>query len=111
MSSATAIPDWNTSGIIPPIRPGEPGHSAERSPYKTTLIEIIDRFGTSSARLAILEGYFKVSAEIETPEQLNEKLNKAFKVKFDVVQVGQGRPKYTLPTLGHLTEIILTVAH
>lgn len=53
----------------------------------------------------------KVSSEIETPEQLNEKLNKAFKVKFDVVQVGQGRPKYTLLTLDHLTEIILTMDH
>jgi hypothetical protein len=57
MSSATAIPDWNTSGIIPPIRPGEPGHSPQRSPYKATLLEVIDRFGTSSARLSILEGY------------------------------------------------------
>lgn len=46
----------------------------------------------------------KVSAEIEAPEQLNEKLNKSFIVKFDVVQVGQGRPKYTLPSLEHLTE-------
>lgn len=49
----------------------------------------------------------KVSPEIESPEQLNEKLNKAFKVKFDVVQVGQGRPKYTLPSLDHLTEMSL----
>ena len=57
MSSATAIPDWNTSGIIPPIRPGQPGHSAERSPYKTTLLEMIYRFCTSSARLEILDGY------------------------------------------------------
>jgi hypothetical protein len=46
----------------------------------------------------------KVSPEIEAPEQLNEKLNKAFRVKFDVVLVGQGRPKYTLPSLDHLTE-------
>jgi len=57
MSSATAIPNWNTSGIIPPIRPGEPGHSPQRSPYKATLLQVIDRFGTSSVRLSILEGY------------------------------------------------------
>ncbi len=57
MSSAAAIPDWNTSGIIPPIRPGEPGHSPQRSPYRATLLEVIDRFGASSARLSILEGY------------------------------------------------------
>jgi len=57
MSSAATIPDWNTSGIIPPIRPGEPGHSPERSPYRTSLVEIIDRFDSSPARLDILEGY------------------------------------------------------
>lgn len=39
----------------------------------------------------------RISAEIESPEQLNEQLNKEVKVTFDVVQVGQGRPKYTLP--------------
>ena len=64
MSLATTIPDWNTSGIIPPIRPGEAGHSPERSPYKTTLLEMIDRFGTSSARLAILEGYLDFRAAL-----------------------------------------------
>jgi hypothetical protein len=47
----------------------------------------------------------KISPYIEAPEQLNEKLYKAFRVRFNVVQVGQGRPKYTLPSLGHLTEI------
>lgn len=57
MISAAAIPNWNTFGIIPPIRPGEPGHSSQRSPYKATLLEVIDRFCTSSARLSILEGY------------------------------------------------------
>jgi hypothetical protein len=55
--SASAIPDWNTSGFIPPIRPGEPGHSPQRSPYKATLLEVIDRFGTSPDRLLILKGF------------------------------------------------------
>jgi hypothetical protein len=41
----------------------------------------------------------RVSAEIEAPEQLNELLNKAVRVTFSVVQVGQGRPKYTLANL------------
>lgn len=64
MSPAPTIPDWTTSGIIPPIRPGEKGHSPLRSPYKTTLLEVIDRFGTSSARLAILEGYLNFRAAL-----------------------------------------------
>jgi hypothetical protein len=38
----------------------------------------------------------RISAEIDTPEKLNDRLNTAVKVKFNVVQVGQGRPKYTL---------------
>jgi hypothetical protein len=46
----------------------------------------------------------RVSAEIEAPEKLNGLLNKALKVTFDVVQVGQGRPKYTLPSLESFTE-------
>ncbi len=45
----------------------------------------------------------RVSADIEAPEKLNERLGKAFRVTFDVVQVGQGRPKYTLPDLDRLT--------
>jgi hypothetical protein len=49
----------------------------------------------------------KVSADIETPEHLNEKLNKACIVTFDVVQVGQGRPKYTLSSLDQLKEASL----
>lgn len=66
MSSAATIPDWNTSGIIPPIRPGEPGHSPERSPYRTSLLEVIDRFGTSPARLDILEGYLSFREELHS---------------------------------------------
>lgn len=46
----------------------------------------------------------RISAEVEAPEQLNENLNKAVKVLFSVVQVGQGRPKYTLPNLDVIIE-------
>lgn len=41
----------------------------------------------------------RISAEIEAPEQLNDRLNTPMKVTFNVVQVGQGRPKYTLANL------------
>jgi hypothetical protein len=63
MSPATTIPDWTTSGIIPPIRHWEQGHN----------------------------------------EQLNDRLNTPVKVTFNVVQVGQGRPKYTLANLDAIT--------
>ena len=32
------IPDWNTFGLIPPIRPGEQGHGQDRSPYQVSHI-------------------------------------------------------------------------
>jgi hypothetical protein len=64
MSAAATIPDWNPSGIIPPIRPGEAGHSPERSPYRTTLLEVINRFGSSPARLDILEGFLTFRGEL-----------------------------------------------
>ena len=59
MRPSSTIPAWNNSGIIPPIRPGEPGHSSKRSPYRASLIEVIDRFCTSQARASILEGYLQ----------------------------------------------------
>jgi hypothetical protein len=53
--SDIAIPDWNSQGVLPPIDPVNP-RSAERSPYAVSLIDFVLRFGTSSARLNILDG-------------------------------------------------------
>lgn len=50
-----AIPDWNSKGVLPPIDPIDP-RSAERSPYAVSLIDFVLRFGTSLARLSILDG-------------------------------------------------------
>lgn len=52
------IPAWTMAGILPPIRPGQPGHSADRSPYGASLSEVVERFSTSSQRIAILKGLF-----------------------------------------------------
>jgi hypothetical protein len=46
----------------------------------------------------------RVSAEIQAPERLNDQLNKAVKVIFNVMQVGMGRPKYTLPSLESVSD-------
>jgi len=51
------IPDWNGQGLIPPIRPGAPGHSLDRSPYVSTSLDVITRFGTSRERCRILAGW------------------------------------------------------
>ena len=50
------IPSWNLAGFIPPIRPGEEGHSTDRSPYYATVSEVVQHFGVTPDRLAILKG-------------------------------------------------------
>ena len=50
------IPAWNMEGVLPPIWPGEDGTSPKRSPYPSTLTEVIDTFGSSSARNTVLQG-------------------------------------------------------
>jgi hypothetical protein len=50
------IPLWNLAGLIPPIRPGEEGHGTDRSPYNATFSEVIEHFGVTPDRLAILTG-------------------------------------------------------
>ncbi|MHC8491395.1 DUF6932 family protein [Thalassospira sp. SM2505] len=50
------IPDWNLSGLIPPIRPGEDATGTDRSPYNVGVDQLIDRFCTSQERKRILEG-------------------------------------------------------
>jgi hypothetical protein len=50
------IPAWNLAGLLPPIRPGEEGHGNDRSPYSATMSDVVDRFGTTDDRRAILSG-------------------------------------------------------
>ena len=51
------IPHWHPStGTLPTIRPGEPGHSEDRSPYRCTFTQLVERFATSQPRIAILQG-------------------------------------------------------
>lgn len=56
------IPDWNLSGIIPPIRPGVMGHDPDRSPYKVELIEVVQKFTLSQERANILTGLMSYRA-------------------------------------------------
>lgn len=46
----------------------------------------------------------KIGPDIEDADVLNrEFLHKLVSVKFHVIQVGQGRPRYTLPSLNHIS--------
>ena len=51
------IPQWNNLGVLPPIRPGQPGASLDRSPYRVSLSAVVERFATSVERIAILRGF------------------------------------------------------
>lgn len=53
------IPAWNSLGILPPIAPGAPGHSGERSPYTVSMHQVIDTFSFTERRKAILRGLLR----------------------------------------------------
>lgn len=53
------IPEFNMAGLIPPIRPGVPGHSADRSPYVVDISSVILRFATTPKRIQILKGFLE----------------------------------------------------
>ena len=52
------IPDWNAHGAIPPFDVRDPA-SANRSPYLTTLSDLVLRFGDNEKRRAILAGFIR----------------------------------------------------
>jgi len=45
------------AGVIPPIRPEQPGYSPDRSPYIADIESVVTRFGTTKARIDILKGF------------------------------------------------------
>lgn len=54
------IPDFDSHGVLPPIRPGETGASMERAPCSTSLLETCQRFGDTPARREILRGLLEL---------------------------------------------------
>ena len=53
-----SIPAWDTRGAIPPINHLAPV-DVVRSPYRVTLTEFIQHFGTSTDRRSILDGLLR----------------------------------------------------
>jgi len=64
MTFETTIPDWSNTGVIPAIRPGKPGFTADRSPYIVDLSTVIERFSTSQERIAILDGFLRYRKDL-----------------------------------------------
>jgi hypothetical protein len=48
------IPDWSSSGVLPPIMKGAQANIVDQSPYRSDLLELSVRFKTSSERAALL---------------------------------------------------------
>ena len=51
-----AIPGWSSLGVLPAVRPGASGHSWDRSPYRVSLVEVVERFGATLERRGLLRG-------------------------------------------------------
>jgi|26BtaG_2_1085354.scaffolds.fasta_scaffold01442_5 hypothetical protein len=47
---------WNIHGVISPVSDGEEGHSPDRSPYHTNILEFAKKFAFSVERVEILLG-------------------------------------------------------
>lgn len=50
------IPNMNASSVLPPFIGDEPGARALMSPYPVSMLDVVQRFGTSLERAAILRG-------------------------------------------------------
>jgi hypothetical protein len=57
---------WNIAGVLPPVRPGVPGHSSDRSPYSESLVDLVNHFSTSPQRIAILNGFLQLRAVLHS---------------------------------------------
>jgi hypothetical protein len=53
-----AIPNWNADGLLPPIQASQPV-GASRSPYPVSLLEVVQRYGSTTARRQILQGLLR----------------------------------------------------
>jgi hypothetical protein len=59
----TTIPQFSSSGVIPPFV-GAAAGNAERSPYRTEMSEVATRFGFTAARRCIIRGFIDLRAEL-----------------------------------------------
>lgn len=58
------IPDFNHSHVLPPFLGGDPTIAAERSPYLTTMLELVERFVHLPGRGPLLKGLINYRADL-----------------------------------------------
>jgi hypothetical protein len=57
------IPGWNADGLLPPKNENDPV-SRFRSPYKTTMLEMMNELVASKDRMEIMRGFLKYRKEL-----------------------------------------------
>lgn len=62
--AATDLPSWDERGLLPPVRPGADGTSPDRSPYRTTILEVTRCFSMSAERRKILRGFLALRSKL-----------------------------------------------
>jgi hypothetical protein len=61
------VPKFNESGVLPPFLPGSsPAAAADVAPYRITLEELVESFGTTPERKSLLVGYLKYRIELKS---------------------------------------------
>ena len=72
MGDTMTIPDWNHDGVVPPIWPGTPDDeqdaSFNRSPYLTSVVELVGRFAITRRRIQLLDGLLNYRAALHALE-------------------------------------------
>jgi len=58
------IPEWTSTGILPPIHPGSDGVDHSRSPYISHIDDLVARFRTSKERCNILDGLLRYREDL-----------------------------------------------
>lgn len=60
------IPDFNDGGVLPPFIGGDAtgGQGLPRSPYRATMLSLVERFATSKERATILGGLLRLRAAL-----------------------------------------------
>ncbi|MEO5378504.1 MAG: hypothetical protein H7832_12100 [Magnetococcus sp. DMHC-6] len=62
-----AIPDWTAAGVLPPTdKKSHSTISRDRSPYRVSLIELMQRFATSPERSQILDKFLHYRAKLHS---------------------------------------------
>ncbi|MDT0498924.1 hypothetical protein RM530_16385 [Algiphilus sp. W345] len=60
-----SIPDFDHNGVLP-AHQGDPTEPGQLSPYPATAREVVERFGTTPPRRAILCGWLELRADLRT---------------------------------------------